>query len=147
MFDRLLFLSEGRSAYFGELGAGSQVLIEYFERNGARKCGPNENPAEWLVEITQTSRTWPDIWSQSEERKAVKADIEQMKSDLLKTQSWQKPAGDDESEFAAPFLHQLYTVTKRNLVSDWRSPAYMYSKVALVLGFVSTYSTSECFRC
>jgi len=42
-FDRLLFLRKGgQTVYFGPLGENSHSLLEYFERNGARKCGEDE---------------------------------------------------------------------------------------------------------
>ena len=45
MFDRLLQLKEnGKTVYFGDIGERSNMLIDYFERNGARKCGDAENP-------------------------------------------------------------------------------------------------------
>ena len=44
-FDRLLFLAKGgRTVYFGDVGQGSRVLLDYFEAGGARKCGAAENP-------------------------------------------------------------------------------------------------------
>jgi len=46
-FDDLLLLEMGgRTVYFGPLGNGSQILIDYLERNGAPKCKENANPAE-----------------------------------------------------------------------------------------------------
>ncbi|KAG9723929.1 putative ABC multidrug transporter, partial [Aureobasidium melanogenum] len=51
-FDRLLFLARGgRTVYFGEVGENSNVLTAYFERNGAHKCPPDANPAEWMLEV------------------------------------------------------------------------------------------------
>lgn len=45
-FDRLLFLAKGgKTVYFGPIGKNSETLINYYERNGARKCGDEENPA------------------------------------------------------------------------------------------------------
>ena len=45
VFDRLLLLKKGgQTVYFGDIGPNSQTLISYFERNGAAKCGPLENP-------------------------------------------------------------------------------------------------------
>jgi ATP-binding cassette subfamily G (WHITE) protein 2 (SNQ2) len=47
-FDRLLLLGKGgKVTYFGNIGDNSRVLLEYFERNGARRCTPEENPAEY----------------------------------------------------------------------------------------------------
>ncbi|TGO37927.1 hypothetical protein BHYA_0085g00030 [Botrytis hyacinthi] len=54
-FDRLLFLHEGISTYFGELGQSSRTLIDYFQRHGSRECGVDENPAEWLLEVVDNS--------------------------------------------------------------------------------------------
>jgi ABC-type multidrug transport system ATPase subunit len=43
-FDRLLFLAKGgRTVYFGDIGDQSRTLLDYFESNGARVCGANEN--------------------------------------------------------------------------------------------------------
>jgi ATP-binding cassette, subfamily G (WHITE), member 2, PDR len=39
MFDNLLFLSVEKAVYFGTLGPNSRVLIDYFEKQGARRCG------------------------------------------------------------------------------------------------------------
>ena len=45
MFDRLLLLRKGgQTVYFGDIGPNALTLINYFERNGARKCGDEENP-------------------------------------------------------------------------------------------------------
>ena len=45
VFDRLLLLRKGgETVYFGDLGRNATTLINYFERNGSRPCGPNENP-------------------------------------------------------------------------------------------------------
>ena len=45
VFDRLLLLRKGgQTVYFGDIGTRSSTLIEYFERNGARKCDDAENP-------------------------------------------------------------------------------------------------------
>jgi ABC-type multidrug transport system ATPase subunit len=46
-FDDLLLLqSGGQTVYFGALGAKSETLFAYFERNGAPKCQKDANPAE-----------------------------------------------------------------------------------------------------
>lgn len=45
VFDRVLLLKKGgRTVYFGDLGHNSTTIIDYFERNGARKCLHEENP-------------------------------------------------------------------------------------------------------
>jgi ATP-binding cassette, subfamily G (WHITE), member 2, PDR len=53
-FDRLLFLAKGgKTVYFGEIGENSKILTSYFERNGSRTFGADENPAEVMLEVCQ----------------------------------------------------------------------------------------------
>ena len=43
-FDRLLLLRKcGETVYFGDLGPNATKLLNYFERNGSRPCGPDKN--------------------------------------------------------------------------------------------------------
>ena len=142
MFDRVLLLQNGRTAYFGNVGPNSETLTGYFERHGARTCKQAENPADWLIDITDESVLssgsrvdWAEIWSKSEEKQSVRAAIENTKKDM------RKPATSNEAgswEYARSFTYQLYTVCKRNLEHDWRTPSYLYSKILLTLGAVST---------
>lgn len=45
VFDRMLLLRKGgQTVYFGDLGNHAATMINYFERNGARKCEGHENP-------------------------------------------------------------------------------------------------------
>jgi hypothetical protein len=54
MFDRLLFLnSEGCPVHFDEVGDNAATLINHFEARGARPCAPGENPAEWMLQVTE----------------------------------------------------------------------------------------------
>ncbi|EQL02664.1 ATP-binding cassette transporter ABC1 [Ophiocordyceps sinensis CO18] len=51
-FDRLLFLAKGgKTVYFGDIGSNSRTLLDYFESHGARHCGDDENPAEYMLEV------------------------------------------------------------------------------------------------
>ncbi|KAE9991797.1 hypothetical protein EG327_010993 [Venturia inaequalis] len=86
-FDRLLLLGKGgKQLYFGKTGSGCKTIASYFERNGARSCGANKNPAEWMLEITDStdgsgnSHDWSQIWNDSPERKAMKAKLVHLKS-------------------------------------------------------------------
>jgi ATP-binding cassette subfamily G (WHITE) protein 2 (SNQ2) len=45
VFDRLLLLRKGgQTVYFGDVGTNAVTLIDYFEKNGSRRCAPGENP-------------------------------------------------------------------------------------------------------
>ena len=85
---------------------------------------------------SEATQDWPGIWSNSEERKAVKAELACMKETLS-----QPPASindlDELRPFAAPFSTQLWIVLERVFQQYWRTPSYLYSKVALCLCSVS----------
>lgn len=135
-FDRLLFLARGgRTVYFGPIGENSKELTSYFERNGAHQCPPDANPAEWMLEVIgaapghTTDKDWPEIWKQSPEKSAVKAELAQMTRDLSTKPRAESAAGT--GEFAVPFSTQLYVCTKRVFEQYWRTPSYIWSKVFL----------------
>ena len=143
-FDRMLFLAMGgKTLYFGEIGDASKTVTSYFERNGAKPCGQDENPAEWLLQITreapdsESARDWPAIWNSSEERRAVKTELARMR-EILPQQSVSTDDPDSRRSFAAPFSSQLWVVLVRVFQQYWRTPSYLYSKVALCLFSVST---------
>ena len=132
----------GKTLYFGEIGDSSKTVTSYFERNGARQCGQDENPAEWMLEVTgavpgsESTQDWSAIWHSSEEHKVVKAELAQMKKRVS-----QQPApvnGPDALQsFAASFSTQLQVVVIRVFRHYWRTPSYLYSKVALCFFSVS----------
>ncbi|KAL9127279.1 MAG: hypothetical protein Q9217_003814 [Psora testacea] len=145
-FDRLLFLvAGGKTVYFGDIGQKSTTLTSYFERNGSRQCGVEENPAEWMLDVvgaapgSQNTIDWPQVWRDSDEKQQIRNTLMEMKQELSKL-----PVEDDSSalrEFAEPFVLQLVTVTKRVFQQYWRTPSYLYSKTllcsasALFIGF------------
>lgn len=139
-FNRLLLLTNGgKPIYFGEVGANSATLISYFERNGARQCGQDENPAEYMLSVTgsnpkvKSAIDWYKTWLDSPENEAVKAELARMKRDLPNKVSTMATTQDKVShrEFAAPFSVQLREVIHRVSQQWWRTPSYIWSKVAL----------------
>lgn len=145
MFDSLLFLAVGKTLYFGNIGTNSRILIDCFEGYGARRCGETENPAKWLLDITSsTARSektisvdWAGKWANSREKREVKEKISRTREALSHpVKTLEPPAAITSNEFASSFLQQLFVVTKRNFEHDWRTPAYLYSKVFLTIGVV-----------
>lgn len=132
----------GRTLYFGEIGDHSKTVTSYFERNGARPCGQNENPAEWMLEVTREAPDsegnpdWPVLWKNSQEHEAIEAELARMKG-ILSQQP--VPANDPDAlrPFAASFNTQLRTVLMRMFQQYWCTPSYLYSKVALCFFSVS----------
>ncbi|KAM0285091.1 hypothetical protein ACHAO9_008922 [Fusarium lateritium] len=138
-FDRLLFLARGgKTVYFGDIGENSRTLLDYFEKEGARTCGDDENPAEWMLEIVNNAMSskgedWHTVWKGSQERAAVEAEVERIHSVMSSTTPQDDAAS--HAEFAMPFGTQLREVTIRVFQQYWRMPAYILSK--LVLGTVA----------
>ena len=141
MFDKLLFLSQGRSLYYGDLGDRAEVMIAYFEHHGAPKCGPEANPAEWVLDFTsnvantKNAVDWAEVWKASEERSEIKKEILKLRRTISK--STLAASRHAKSKYAAPWLYQLVIVTGRILQDDWRTPSYLWAKVLSVVGMVS----------
>lgn len=52
VFDRLLLLKKGgETVYFGDIGTNSKTLVDYFGSRSDLKCGPKDNPAEYILEV------------------------------------------------------------------------------------------------
>ncbi|CAH0028476.1 unnamed protein product [Clonostachys rhizophaga] len=139
-FDRLLFLaSGGKTVYFGDIGENSHVLTSYFERNGASPCPHDANPAEWMLESigaapgSHSDVNWFQTWKDSPEYEAVQTELQRLKE---KPVDLQGQASDlaDHHEFAVPFYQQLFEVCHRVFQQYWRTPSYIYSKIALCVG-------------
>lgn len=136
-FDRLLFLhTGGQTVYFGPIGSGSATLIDYFEHNGANRCPKDANPAEWMLEVigaapgSHSDKDWHSIWRNSAEYREVCNELDRLAEERPKMT---KPIEDKDSfrPFAAPMGSQLLEVTHRVFSQYWRTPSYIYSKVAL----------------
>lgn len=144
-FDRLLLLApEGKPVYFGDIGPSSSTIINYFERNGAKPCPTNGNPAEWIMEVLgcapghHSTIDWHEVWKKSPEYAQVHEELDSLERGIrpISTESW---LGDpnDYQEFAAPFSLQLWECFKRVNSQYWRSPSYIYSKASLCILAVS----------
>ncbi|TDL30143.1 hypothetical protein BD410DRAFT_780681 [Rickenella mellea] len=135
VFDRLLLLRKGgQTVYFGDLGAKTSTLISYFERNGAQRCAPNANPAEWMLDVIGAGATatsvidWHDTWLKSNEAGQVQEQI-----NAIHAEGNRRPAvqASLHSEFASPWFYQFSTLTRRAFSSYWRNPTYLFAKLVL----------------
>ncbi|GAA5873664.1 hypothetical protein JCM8547_002670 [Rhodosporidiobolus lusitaniae] len=133
-FDRLLLLKAGgRTVYFGDIGKDSHVLREYLARNGAT-CPDDANPAEYMLEAIGAGsgravgkKDWADIWSDSPEFETVKREIAQLNKEGLDMKD--DTDASLAQEYAVPFWTQLQHVSKRALVSFYRSPDYGFTRL------------------
>lgn len=130
---------------FPEIGQNSTTLTQYLERNGASKCPPGANPAEWMLTVigaapgSQTTLDWPKVWRNSQEYQGVKAKLQEIRTSKaaaggdLQTQ----PSGQiNNGSYAAPMTQQWWLVQKRIAAQYWRTPSYIYSKIALTVASV-----------
>ena len=130
-FDRLLLLAKGgRTVYFGDVGEDSETVLKYFESNGARPCETSENPAEYLLEVVigtksaANSINWVEKWEHSIEKSALYYRTCSNKNATLST-------NEDSRLFPMPWYIQLALATKRVAQYHWRTPAYVWAKIAL----------------
>jgi ATP-binding cassette subfamily G (WHITE) protein 2 (SNQ2) len=142
-FDMLLLLKRGgRMVYFGELGQGSRVLINYLEKNGAPPCPAKANPAEYMLDCIgagnpdQKGSDWADIWSRSQENASLTREIE----DVVRISGASRPPVEDAAEYAMPIQVQISTVVNRSFSSMWRSRDYVTGILVLHI-FVGLFST------
>jgi len=133
-FDRLLLLKAGgRCVYFGDIGKDACVLRDYLKRHGA-EAKDSDNVAEFMLEAIGAgssprigNRDWADIWADSPEFANVKETIRQLKEERRAVGANRNP--ELEKEYASPFLHQVKVVVRRAMVSHWRSPNYLFTRL------------------
>lgn len=138
-FDRLLFLQKGgRTIYFGDIGPNSSTLISYFEKHNSGPCPPEANPAEWMLHVigaapgSKANQDYGDVWLHSEERKAVRGEIDSLMEKFGASPNNTSPDSDTK-EFAAPLWYQFGKVAERTMRNSWRSPMYIYSKIGITV--------------
>ncbi|KAI9673041.1 MAG: hypothetical protein M1817_003205 [Caeruleum heppii] len=149
-FDELILLkSGGRLVYHGSLGPDSRTLISYFERNGAKKCPPRANPAEYMLEAIGAGnpdykgQDWGEVWEAAPERAERGHEIQGMIESRRQANTGSKT--DDEREYAMPMSTQIIAVVKRSFISYWRTPDYIIGKFMLHI-FTGLFNTFTFFQ-
>ncbi|EUC56947.1 pleiotropic drug resistance ABC transporter [Rhizoctonia solani AG-3 Rhs1AP] len=134
-FDRLLLLRKGgQTCYFGDLGENSSTLISYFERNGARKCQPHENPAEYMLDVIGAGATatsdvdWHATWNAAHESSALEQELVEIHS---QGRSNGMATEKEQPEYATGYMNQLSALLVRAFRHYSRNPIYIISKVIL----------------
>ncbi|KIW37521.1 uncharacterized protein PV06_10174 [Exophiala oligosperma] len=146
-FDELILLkSGGRVVYHGPLGNDSQDLIRYFEENGGRKCPPDANPAEYMLEVigagdpNYKGKDWGDVWEQSKNHRSRSDEVSEMIERRKSAEQSQNIR--DDREYAMPLSTQVVAVVRRSFVSYWRTPNYIIGKFMLhvLTGLFTTFT-------
>ncbi|KAJ3076805.1 hypothetical protein HDU98_000105 [Podochytrium sp. JEL0797] len=151
-FDRLLLLGRGgKTIYFGELGHDCETLLNYFEKTGAPKCEPRDNPAEYILESIgagtgHTSNTidWFSAWSASVECQTELDTVKELQehAEVLTREHAAEIAKSDRKLLTdIPSTgSKIVMVMNRMFRSYWRNPTYNVGRisfqiaVALIIG-------------
>ncbi|KIJ60833.1 hypothetical protein HYDPIDRAFT_43039 [Hydnomerulius pinastri MD-312] len=135
LFDRLLLLRKGgQTVYFDEIGDHASTLLSYFEKNGAPRCDPDANPAEYMLDVigagatATTSIDWAAVWGRSSEAQKLQREIEQIHAEGRERPIHQS---DVHSEFTTSWAHQFVTLLRRSFQNIWRDPVSVFAKIAL----------------
>ncbi|KAJ2826222.1 ATP-binding cassette transporter snq2 [Coemansia erecta] len=142
-FDRLLLLVRGgKTVYNGDIGPDAQTLLSYFERNGAPKCPPSANPAEYILDVAANPASkvdWPSTWLESPERRSVLSEIDRINE--IKRAAGGDVLDERDTEFAHNLPYQTQFVLRRMFLMQWRNIQYNGTRAglqifaALLIGF------------
>lgn len=135
-FDRLLFLAQGgKTVYFGDIGPKSSTLLDYFASAGVRRCGEQENPAEYILEMVSgedvSGVDWVDQWNNSAEHAAVLDELDAINRHSGHGTGEDSKDDDLSHEFAQPFHIQFIHVASRVFRQYFRQPEYIFTKFML----------------
>jgi hypothetical protein len=88
----------------------------------------------------KATQDWPSVWRESPQAQGIQTEIARIhkeRSEALAESdgSYARDASAQQSEFAMPFNHQLWHVTRRVFQQYWREPQYIYAK--MILGIAS----------
>ncbi|KAI5963216.1 uncharacterized protein KGF55_003008 [Candida pseudojiufengensis] len=140
-FDRLLLLKKGgQTVYFGDIGKRSKIILDYFERNGARHCEDDENPAEYILEAIGAGASagnvsnWHEKWLNSDERIETDNKRDELIDELSSKPSTltKKEIKDLNNQYATPYWYQFRWVCERNAITFFRDPEYVMAKLFLM---------------
>ncbi|EMG50220.1 Protein SNQ2, partial [Candida maltosa Xu316] len=138
-FDRLLLLRKGGIVtYFGDIGDKSKVILDYFERNGARHCEDDENPAEYILEAIGAGATassnfdWGEIWANSPEKVASDKKVDELIAEGQSRHSDSTASKALTQKYATPYFYQFYYVVQRTCLTFYRAPQYIMAKMFLM---------------
>ncbi len=153
-FDEVVLLQEGgRLTYAGPIGddtvtassRNSKTIRDYFESNGAERCPPDANVAEYILETVSgrggEGTKWNERWLTSETCKERRKHI-----DDLNAERRERPLVEDSrarAEFSADAWTQFSEVVKRQFRDVWRDSSFGYG--VLFSNFVTAFIAGGAF--
>jgi hypothetical protein len=80
---------------------------------------------------SRSNQDWPQLWRDSEERREIRRQLDEMVVELPKVSQIDQSSADAHQTFAQSFAYQSLLVTQRCFEQYWRTPTYLWSKVVL----------------
>lgn len=144
--DCLLLQNGGRVVYNGPIGDSTSIatgqntlepahcntnaIRAYFESQGAPPCGDDENVAEYILELTATTRdntsSWSERWSRSPNQEALKEKIDAINAQRA-LYVGQHDTPESVRRFSASSWVQLRELVIRQYKDIWRDSSFTYS--------------------
>lgn len=144
-FDRLLLLYNGEMLYFGDIGPDAAVLKQYFESRGAEKCPDGQNPAEWIMDVAESSsgaQTWSEKWKTSQESQLILEQSRGLETDNSVRLSTATTVHRDEETYGLSISRQFVILLLRVFRDQWRNPVYIYTEAAACVGLVCLFTSN-----
>ncbi|TMW55276.1 hypothetical protein Poli38472_013167 [Pythium oligandrum] len=135
LFDALLFLQTGGyTAYFGDLGKDSVVMLEYFASiPGTEEIRPQYNPATYMLDVIGAG-----IGRNVKDYSVEYANSELNKQNRVRTLELIEPSPEfipfstlKFDSIATPFSNQLKELAKKQRLTYWRNPQYNFMRIFL----------------
>lgn len=135
MFDRILLMAEGKTAFLGPI----DEALGFFSSLGM-PCPANFNPADFFIfslatvpgleaESHQKIKSICDAYTKSESGQRVAAVVEKWhRPDALATQSMHTLGEQSKSPYKANWFRQFSAVLWRSFVSVLRDPQILFVK-------------------
>lgn len=137
-FDRLLLLQKGgKTVFFGDIGKNSQKLVDYFGQRADKKCGDDENPAEYILDVigagatATTDKDWHQLFLDSELYQDMMQSLDKFDASGADHTITAEEEEIGRREYAEPLSVQVRLVLRRAFTHYWRDTTYVTSKLAL----------------
>ena len=113
------------------------TLIRYFEERSGVKCGENDNPAEYILDMigagatATTDKNWFQLYRESPQYAEMQSELDRLSRLATEAPLSAEASSRLNREYAQPFFVQVCEVVRRAFASYWRNPTYVIAKLFL----------------
>jgi len=113
------------------------TLIQYFEERSGVKCGENDNPAEYILDMigagatATTDKNWFQLYRESPQYVEMQSELDRLSRIGAEASLSAEASSRLNREYAQPFFVQVSEVVRRAFASYWRNPTYVIAKLFL----------------